>query len=139
MSSNIAPAQVELTIPCQPEYVAVARLAMSGIASRMHFTYEQIEDLRLAVGELCTLSVEWANKNNRQEARIVLRTEISSNKLTVDILDTAGPRHCGEGTGRDVEEENLAQLLITLLVDEAEVIPQPDGTLVRMVKYVGQR
>ncbi|MDH7602367.1 MAG: ATP-binding protein [Armatimonadota bacterium] len=139
MANNEAPAQVELIIPCQPEYVGVARLALLGIASRMPFTYEQIEDLRLAVGELCTSSVEWAQKNKMHEARIVLRAEIFSDKLTVDILDTAGPRRCGESTSRDEEEENLAQLLITLLVDEVEVTPQPEGTLVRMVKYAGQQ
>jgi len=139
VTSENAPAQIELVIPCQPEYVAVARLALLGIASRMPFTYEEIEDLRIAVGELCTSSVEWAQKNKKSESLIVLRTEIAPDKLVVDIIDTAGPRHCGESTGRDAEEENLARMLITLLVDEVEVVPQPEGTLVRMVKHAGQR
>ena len=50
--------QVELILPCRPEYVGVARLAVLGIASRMPFSYDEVEDVRLAVGEACTHALE---------------------------------------------------------------------------------
>ena len=139
MTNGEGPAQVELTIPCRPEFVGVARLAMLGVASRMRFSYDEVEDVRLAVGEACTTAVEWAERNGRTNSKIVLRSEIASDKLTVDIIDAAGSRKDGRGSDSDQEGENLGALLITLLVDEISVDPQPEGTHVRMVKNAGQR
>jgi len=112
---------------------------MLGVASRMRFSYDEVEDVRLAVGEACTTSVEWAEKNGRPDSTIVLRSQIASDKLTVDIFDTAGRREDNGGASGDQDKENLGALLITLLVDEIEVAPQPEGTHVRMVKHAGQR
>lgn len=139
MANEANSTRVELTIPCRPEFVGVARLAILGVASRMRFSYDEVEDVRLAVGEACTTSVEWAERNNRADANIILRSEIAADKLTIDIHDAAGPREPVDTTNPDLENENLGALLITLLVDEIKVEPQEEGTHVRMVKYAGQR
>ncbi len=130
---------VELKFPCKPEYVGVARLAILGVASRMRFSYDEVEDVRLAVGEACTTAVEWAERNGKTDSDIVLRSEIGTEKLIVDIIDEAGERK-EEGRSGDPEaEENLGALLITLLVDEVKVVPHDRGTQVRMVKYARER
>jgi serine/threonine-protein kinase RsbW len=123
-----------------PEFVGVARLAILGVASRMKFSYDEVEDVRLAVGEACTTSVEWAQRNAREGSTITLRSRIDSEKLTVDIFDNAGARNT-DSTGADAEQEpeNLGALLITLLVDEVSVESTDGGTHVRMVKYAGHR
>ena len=140
MPNSIVPACVELKIPCKPEYVGVARLAILGVASRMKFSYDEVEDVRLAVGEACTTSVEWAERNAQTESSIILSSEVDADKLTVDIFDKAGPRKISNSDGdAEQEPENLGALLITLLVDEVTVAPQEGGTHVRMVKYAGQR
>ncbi len=139
MARNSSSACVELKIPCKPEYVGVARLAILGVASRMKFSYDEVEDIRLAVGEACTTSVEWAERNGKADTELTLHSEIGSDKLIVDIYDNAGDRGeegCG---GAEHEPENLGALLITLLVDEVTVVPRDQGTHVRMVKYAGQR
>ncbi|MCX6345940.1 MAG: ATP-binding protein [Armatimonadetes bacterium] len=140
MANSVNPVCVELKIPCKPEYVGVARLAILGVASRMKFSYDEVEDIRLAVGEACTTSVEWAERNARTESSIVLTSEVDADKLTLDIFDKAGPRKSGSSNGdAEQEPENLGALLITLLVDEVIVAPHDGGTHVRMVKYAGQR
>ncbi len=139
MANGESSARVELVIPCKPEFVGVARLAILGVASRMRFSYDEVEDVRLAVGEACTTSVEWAERNARSDTDIVLRSEIEADKLTVDIIDQAGARGDGNRANEEQESENIGALLITLLVDEIKVEPQAEGTHVRMVKYAGQR
>ena len=140
MGNNECPACVELKIPCRPEYVGVARLALLGVASRMRFSYDEVEDVRLAVGEACTTSVEWAERNGKTDSRITLQTEVDADKLVVDIYDAAGDRTDGNRSDNSEQEpENLGALLVTLLVDEVIVAPNGDGTHVRMVKYAGQR
>ncbi|MEN6372796.1 MAG: ATP-binding protein [Armatimonadota bacterium] len=138
MEAQSEPAVVELRIPCRPEYVGVARLALLGVASRMKFSYDQVEDVRLAVGEACTTSVEWATKNNRADTDIVVRSSIADTKLTVDIIDSSGERReVSDDQDNENEPESLGALLITLLVDEVTVTPLNGGTHVKMVKYAG--
>ena len=140
MSSNESSACVELKFPCKPEYVGVARLAILGVASRMKFSYDEVEDVRLAVGEACTISVEWAERNGASESNILLKSEITPDSLIVDIIDEAGSRNDGSRSNEaEQEPENLGALLITLLVDEVTVVPETAGTHVRMVKHARQR
>lgn len=44
---------IELILPFKAEYVSVARLTVSGIASRLGFDIEAIEDIKVAVSEVC--------------------------------------------------------------------------------------
>ncbi len=140
MAENECKACVELKFPCRPEYVGVARLAILGVASRMKFSYDEVEDVRLAVGEACTTSVEWAERNGKADSEIVLRSDLEQDKLVVDIFDEAGERGDDDRAGESEQEpENLGALLITLLVDEVTVVPRNGGTHVRMVKYARQQ
>lgn len=135
------PFVVELRIPSRPEFVGVARLAILGVASRMPFSYDEVEDIRLAVGEACNTAVERAIKANKTDTDIVIRSEILDGKLTVKVKDDADvlpiiPEASASPT--DLDEQGLGALLMELLVDEFKVEPQPEGgTLVTMVKYAG--
>jgi serine/threonine-protein kinase RsbW len=44
-----------LVVPAAPEYLRLVRLTAAGLASRMGFTFDEVEDLRIAVDELCHL------------------------------------------------------------------------------------
>ena len=44
---------ISITIPASPAYVQVIRLIASGLASRLKFTIDEIEDLKIGVDELC--------------------------------------------------------------------------------------
>lgn len=105
----------------------------------MRFSYDEVEDVRLAVGEVCTTSVEWAERNGVADSAITLKSQVSADKLTIDIQDQAGDRGASETAEPEREDENIGALLITLLVDEINVEPRERGTRVRMVKYAGQR
>ncbi len=51
---------VELRLPAESAYVAVLRMTTAGLAARLDFTLDDIEDLRMAVGEACALVLEGA-------------------------------------------------------------------------------
>jgi serine/threonine-protein kinase RsbW len=46
---------VELRVPAEPAYLAVLRTATAGLAARLDFTLDEIEDLRIAVDEACAI------------------------------------------------------------------------------------
>ena len=48
-------ADVELRLPADSAYVAVLRTTSAGLAARLDFTLDDIEDLRIAVGEASAL------------------------------------------------------------------------------------
>ena len=141
MAGKAAPAVVELKIPCRPEFVGVARLTILGVASRMQFSYDEVEDMRLAVGEACTAAVERATKANKTDTTITIRSESLNNKLTIEVKDQVGsvqqPPAAPEFP-EELDEQGLGALLMELLVDEFSIeATENGGTLVRMVKYAG--
>jgi serine/threonine-protein kinase RsbW len=51
---------VELTIPGSPEYLRLVRLVATSMASLGGFDVEGVDDVRIAVDELCTLLIDRA-------------------------------------------------------------------------------
>jgi hypothetical protein len=49
---------VEVRVPADPGYIRIVRLAASGVAAMAGFDVERIEDLRIAVDEMCTTLIE---------------------------------------------------------------------------------
>lgn len=47
--------EVLLRFPARPGFLRLARLAAADVGSRAGFDYEEIEDLRIAVSELCAM------------------------------------------------------------------------------------
>ena len=137
MEAVDSPTCVELKIPCSAEYVGVARLAILGVANRMRFSFEEIEDLKLAVSEACTTSVEWAKRNSIMDTYISLKSEIMPDQLIIWVTDEAGPRTWDEDM--DATPDAWRPLLITLLLDEVSVDSTATGSVVRMVKHAGKR
>ncbi len=45
--------EVRLTMPASPDLLRVARLAAAGLAGQMGLSFDQVEDVKIAVDELC--------------------------------------------------------------------------------------
>lgn len=136
-------AEVELIIPSRPEYVGVARLAILGVASRMRFSYDEVEDIRLAVGEACTRSIDRINAEGTDEHAISLRCLIDANRLTIEVrnpLLESTPKEAASDPTSLPEGGDLSGVLIRILMDEVdtEERPQESAHVLRMVKYVAR-
>jgi len=59
---NTSTDNIELLLPFKAEYVSVARLTASGIANRIGFDIETIEDIKVAVAEVCNKLVTVGSK-----------------------------------------------------------------------------
>ncbi len=133
---------VELKIPCRPEFVGVARLAILGVASRMPFSYDEVEDIRLAVAEACTTAVQRAARAGGTDTSITITSEIGESALTIAVVDevplTSTPEPEDIDLGEGVEVEEISGMLVQLLVDEIKVDTTPEhGTRVQLTKYAG--
>jgi serine/threonine-protein kinase RsbW len=68
-------ADISLRIPADGAYVSVLRTMSAGLAARLDFTVDDIEDLRIAVGEACA---------------VVLPEALPGADLEADFRQTAG-------------------------------------------------
>jgi serine/threonine-protein kinase RsbW len=58
MQSTLHGEAVRLSLPASPDFVRIVRLAASGIATNLGFDVDELDDLRVAVGELVNLTLE---------------------------------------------------------------------------------
>ena len=54
--------RIEITLPFKADYVSLARLVTSGICSRIGFDIETIEDIKVAISEVCSKIVSVGSK-----------------------------------------------------------------------------
>jgi anti-sigma regulatory factor (Ser/Thr protein kinase) len=118
-------AEVRLSIPASPEFLRLARLAAAGLASRMGFTYDEVEDLRIAIDELCFSVVG----NTRRPGTIVLRYWMDGVELIVE-----GVGQFDDGMGTSPTLSPLSQQILSAEVDEHELTIGKDGPEFRLVK-----
>lgn len=138
---------VEMKFPSKADYVGVARLNISGIASRMGFGYEAIEDLKVAVSEAVTNVVSHAYEGGAEEGgEVTLGCGVYSDRLEIMVADHGGSFDLNEikdkiGPYDDNEPiENLREggfglFLIDALMDKLE-INNEYGVIVVMTKYL---
>lgn len=61
--------QVELRVPASSKYLRLARLTVAGFAGDLGFDVQSIEDLRVAVDELCAAAIDGAAPTDQLELR----------------------------------------------------------------------
>jgi len=126
---------VELRIPSSAEWVGVARLAMAGIASRLQFSIEDIEDLKLAVAEACTSYIQGAHERDE----ICMSAEVAADRITITV-DAAGQNADLQRAGTAQSESGVGSLglfLIRTLMDEVSNEPDPEsGMKLVMTKFL---
>jgi serine/threonine-protein kinase RsbW len=79
---------VEIRLPADSAYLSVLRTATAGLAARLDFTLDEIEDLRIAVDEACAMLLPHAIETAQLRCRFELAPETLS--VTVTIPTTRG-------------------------------------------------
>jgi len=132
-------ALVTLEIPRKAEYVGVARLAILGVASRMRFSYDEVEDIRLAVGEACTTAIE--RSADAPDGKIRIRCGVGEDALSVDVVGGPSPVNGSDAEAEsELDERALSGVLIRILMDDvtAGTDPETGQTVVHMIKRVAR-
>lgn len=131
---------VELKIPGRAEWVAVARLAVAAVASRLRFSVDEIEDIKLAIAEACTNSIQGAGGADAGVIEIVC--DLLENELRVTVRDHSPAHHLESvkakaGGIEDGRTEELGVFLIRALMDSVDYTSDPHhGTELVMSKHV---
>lgn len=81
---------VLLTVPADVGYLGVLRTATAGLAARLHFALDEIEDLRIAVDEACAMLLAIATRGAELECRFAVTDDALIVEVTVATV--AGAR-----------------------------------------------
>ena len=133
--------RIELTIPAGSEWVRVARLTVAGVASRLPFPIDAVEDIKLAVTEAINNAIQHVPAQLHETPLISVVIETSPDGLWVSITDQ-GHADLDLQTyktpwGDELPEGGLGLMLIRSLMDSVEQQSGPQqNTTVTMFKRV---
>jgi serine/threonine-protein kinase RsbW len=76
---------IELTVPALTTYLSVVRTATAGLAARLSFTFDEIEDLRIAVDEACVMLLSLPGPTPADTATLTCRFRVLDDVLAVTV------------------------------------------------------
>ena len=113
---------IRMTIPAVLAYVRLPRVAIAGLATRSGFSYDEVEDLRLAIGEACQVLLDGADRSGT----LTIAFTVERGRLGVEVTSD-GPAGRNDGAG-----ERLAGQILQATVGSVEV--SEEGRRIRFDK-----
>ena len=114
---------VSLRLPADGAYLSVLRTAAAGLASRLDFTLDDIEDLRIAVDEACAMLLPKAVEG----ATLVCAFELKPGELDIAV---SLPTTDGALPSRDT----FAWTVLTALAGEVDSVAEGGTVTITMAK-----
>jgi hypothetical protein len=111
--------RVELSLGADAQMLFLARMTGAAVASRADFEYEQVEDLRLAIDELCVRLMSASSSGGR--LALLFQWDDAG---TLDVTGTLIPENRPSGNGRRPRPEmaavsnELSERILDALVDD---------------------
>ena len=111
-------------MPADPEFLRLARVTAMGLASRLSFTIDEIDDLRIAIDELIFGLI--GTKGREGNVRMTYRLEPEG----LEVQGTGEFRDTGTSPGLS----ELSELILDAVADEHELSVDDGGPHFRMWK-----
>jgi serine/threonine-protein kinase RsbW len=118
---------VELRIPADGAFLSVLRTATAGLAARLDFTLDDIEDLRIAVDEACAVVLPQA----RPESDLRCAFYLASETLKVEVS-----AHCD--SPRPPHRDGFAWTVLSALTSSLEADVDGDTLTVKLSRTSGE-
>ena len=109
---------VEVRLPAASAYLSILRTATAGLAARLDFTLDEIEDLRIAVDEACAMLLPQAAKGRDLTCRFHL--DADALEVTVSMPTTNGSLP---------ERETFSWTVLTALAGQVDAGVESDLTV----------
>lgn len=123
----VSPDRIVLVLPYKADYVSVTRLTASGIASRIGFDIETIEDIKVAVSEVCSRII---NAAAGLDGSYEVLFDISETGLEITFVSSIEKIRC---IFKD-DEGGLGLALINAFMDKVEFCPENGDYILSMTK-----
>jgi serine/threonine-protein kinase RsbW len=141
---DIGEKTVRAVIPADAQYIDVVRLIIYGITKKMGFSFEEIEDIKVAVTEACNNAALYAYVDE-DSGEIDVQIEICKGKFRIKVMDTGKSFDVNRISNQanslydrqinEVDVGGLGIFLMRSLMDEVQ-IQKKSGTEVVMTKWL---
>lgn len=118
--------RIEIRVPAAGAYLALLRTAVAGLAARLDFTLDDIEDLRIAVDEASALVLTQLSADDQLECAVTMSTDAIAVAVSGTTDHPQPPRR-----------DTFAWTVLTALVDEVEAQVDGDRMSVILRKFGG--
>jgi serine/threonine-protein kinase RsbW len=118
LSSALPMDIVTVRIPAHPQYLQIVRLISAGLASRLGFTIDDIDDLKIAVDELAA----YMTGSGGREGTLEFVFEVLG-----DRIEIRGNGHFADQRKVRTELTELSRKILETVADEASLV-HPNGT-----------
>jgi serine/threonine-protein kinase RsbW len=122
---------VELTIAARPENLAIARLALAGVAATAGASREVVADLKLAVTEACTNAIQHGYGGGGPNDDIVIRYTVGDGALSVEVEDRGSgfePGRPSSSAASNGHGLGMGLMIIRMITDELSVTSADSGS-----------
>ncbi|MDN5852218.1 MAG: hypothetical protein L0K86_05095 [Actinomycetia bacterium] len=119
---------VELTIPAAGEFLSVVRTATAALGATADFVIDDIEDLRIAVDEACSILLARAIPGTDLTCAFYVRDGAVTIESTAHVLDRAAPPRTG-----------FAWTVLTSLTSSVDMTVHPPDRLVVAMTRIGSK
>jgi serine/threonine-protein kinase RsbW len=128
---------ITIELPSKPEYVSIARLTASVIANQCGFDFDDIEDIKVAVGEACNNAVLHSGSQN---STYKINYYVENDQYKIKVIDQGTGFNLKDYHEPDLEHPKVGGLGIFImksLMDEVDVLTTPDkGTAITLIKNI---
>ena len=123
-----------LVIPARPEYLLLARLALTGVARLAQADEEALADLRLAVTEAAANACRHAYSDGHGDVTIQLT--LSDDQQLEVIVEDDGPgfesESVAEWRAEELGEDGMGLAIIRAVAEDVEIGPRESGSGTRL-------
>jgi serine/threonine-protein kinase RsbW len=137
---------IDLRIPPKPEYISVARLTAAAFAARHAFSFDEIEDLKVAVSEACNVLMG-TQRGSADPITLHFVEEAGALDIRIETLGSGAAsraffpdlRSPGRRKDTAADPRALGVFLMQCLVDEVRRIDGDGGIGLRLRKKQRER
>jgi anti-sigma regulatory factor (Ser/Thr protein kinase) len=131
--------EIVLTMPASPDLLRIARLAAAGLAGRLGFSFDAVEDVKIAVDELCFALVG----GRARHGVLTLTIRLGRDHLEIEGVgrydrdEDRAPVHPDEASSIEGGLSELSALILAAVVDEHELSTDGPAPHFRLLKRRG--
>lgn len=133
--SNKPTSHFTLVLPYDVAFVTIARLVIAGIANHARFSYDELEDIKIAVGEVFNFYLNQSPKN--PPASIKVQIDLQPDYLNIETTADglfAKEKWKNQGLTKVSNNEISSRAILEHLVDTVQYEETTEGSIIRIQK-----
>jgi serine/threonine-protein kinase RsbW len=128
------PVEYELVLPAKADSEVVAARVAEEVAAFASVDSDTVDRIKMAIIEACINAFEHSAS---ESGKVRLRYLLSPEKIELFVQDDGKGFRAGKTSEESKRNRGWGLKLIRELVDDVEIVTGQEGTVVRMVKYLG--